>query len=426
MKKVLSILVAFIFILAGCGGSSANTDGDATLELWTYQAAHEEFYTTMVDSWNAANPETQITLNISVLPYEDLHNKLLVCASSGSGCPDIADVEVKRFPLFLEGEEVPFYDMTSYVEDSSDEFVMSRFDLYGKDGSYYGLPFHVGADVMYYNEDILAEAGVDSSAITTWADYIEAAYTVTDKTGVPMTVVESTENLVIWAMLVQANADISNADGTANINAEGAAEVYTQVQQMVKDGVVKVAPGGFVHSEDFYGFMNDGGVASLPMPLWYLNRFTDYMPDLEGKISVATLPVNADNPEVATVGIGGTGTVVMNSSERADTAADFLAYAKLSQEGNILMWNLLGFDPVNVSVWEQLETPEKFSSYFQNDPLEILNSYNPQEIESTVSQSITVDVINELSTNTYYQIFEELKDVRETIDASQANVEAAA
>lgn len=423
MKKLFVAIFSLALILTGCGASSDTETGGGALELWTYQAAHEEFYNTMVDSWNEANPDEQITLSISVLPYEDMHNKLLVCASSGKGCPDLADIEIKRFPLFLEGGEVPFYDMTSRVEDSDSEYVESRLDLYGKDGSYYGIPFHVGADVMYYNEDILAEAGVDSSAIKTWDDYIKAGYQVTEATGKPMTVVETSENLVIWAMLVQYGADITTADGQPNINAPGAEKVYSEVQQLIKDGVIQVAPGGFVHSEDFYGFMNNGGAASLPMPMWYLNRFTDYMPDLSGSISISTLPINPDNPEISTVGIGGTGTVVMNSSDNAELAADFLAYAKLSEEGGILAWNLLGFDPVNVSVWDKLETPAEYNEYFVNNPLDVLQQYDPTAIESTISEPVTVDVINELSTNTYFQMFEELQDVKETIDKSQAAVE---
>ncbi len=421
MKKIMLLFASAVLVLAGCGASGSN--GTTTLDLWTFQAAHEEFYQEMVKTWNEENPENQVELSVSVLPYEDLHNKLLVCASSGKGCPDIADVEIKRFPLFLEGGEVPFADMTSYVEESADEFVTSRLELYGKDDSYYGIPFHVGADVMYYNEDILEQAGVDSSQIETWQDYIDAGYEVKEATDLPMTVIEDKENLVIWAMLVQYGADITNEDGSANINAEGAIDVYTEVQKLIEDGVVEVAPGGFVHSEDFYGYMNNGGAASLPMPMWYLNRFTDYMPDLSGKVSIATLPINPENPDVSTVGIGGTGTVVMNSSENVELAQDFLAYAKLSQEGNILEWNMLGFDPINVSVWDQLETPEAYSEYFVNNPLDILNEYDPQTIESTVSLPITVDVINELSTNTYYQMFEEMADVKETVDASQKTVE---
>ncbi len=423
MKKIIVAMITFILVLAGCG-SSSSANGDVTkLELWTYQAAHEEFYNTMAQSWNEANTDKQIEISTSVLPYEDMHNKLLVCASSGKGCPDIADIEIKRFPLFLEGGEVPFYDMTSYVDESDNSYVTSRLELYGKDGSYYGIPFHVGADVMYYNEEILSEAGVDSSQITTWQDYIDAGYKVSEATDVPMTVVESSENLVIWAMLVQYGADITTEDGAANINAKGAVQVYTQVQKMIEDGVIQVAPGGFVHSEDFYGFMNNGGAASLPMPMWYLNRFTDYMPDLSGKISIAQLPINPENADIATVGIGGTGTVVMSSSKKAELAADFLAYAKLSEEGGVLAWNLLGFDPINVDVWDDLETSEKYDEYFINNPLDVLKSYDPNNIESTISEPITVDGINELSTNTYFKMFEELEDVQKTVDASQKAVE---
>ena len=55
--------------------------------------------------------------------------------------------------------------------------------------------------------------------------------------------------------------------------------------------------------------MNGGGAASISMPFWYLNRFTDYMPDLAGKMKVAPMPLWADGGHKSAQ-MGGTGTAV--------------------------------------------------------------------------------------------------------------------
>ena len=47
-----------------------------------------------VESWNKANPKEQIELKIDVLPYDDLHNKLLISLQAGTGAPDLADIEI--------------------------------------------------------------------------------------------------------------------------------------------------------------------------------------------------------------------------------------------------------------------------------------------------------------------------------------------
>ena len=74
-----------------------------------------------------------------------------------------------------------------------------------------------------------------------------------------------------------------------------------------------------------------------------MDRFTDYMPDLSGKIAIAPLPVwEAGQPR--SVGMGGTGTSITKQAENLELVKEFLAFAKLSEEGNIEVWNTLGFD----------------------------------------------------------------------------------
>ncbi|NMB44680.1 MAG: ABC transporter substrate-binding protein, partial [Clostridiales bacterium] len=73
---------------------------------------------------------------------------------------------------------------------------------------------------------------------------------------------------------------------------------------------------------------------------------------------------------------GGTGTSVLKYTEHEELAKEFLAFAKLSEEGNKYIWNVLGFDPIRTSLWEDPEITEnkenKFLSYFATNPFDIL------------------------------------------------------
>ena len=81
-----------------------------------------------------------------------------------------------------------------------------------------------------------------------------------------------------------------------------------------------------------------------------LGRFTDYCTDLKGKIGIYELPVWNEG-DTRCVLQGGTGTGVTIQSKNADLSKNFLAFAKLSEEGNKSEWEKLGFDPIRVSLW---------------------------------------------------------------------------
>lgn len=66
----------------------------------------------------------------------------------------------------------------------------------------------------------------------------------------------------------------------------------------------------------------DGKIASFPKAMWYMSRFKDYMPEMEGKYDITTYPVFEEGQKCS-VGIGGTGTVV-NQCENPELAAEWL------------------------------------------------------------------------------------------------------
>ena len=142
------------------------------------------------------------------------------------------------------------------------------------------------------------------------------------------------------------------------------------MKSMLDDGTAVACPGGNHHSEEYYGWMNAGGCASVSMPFWYLNRFTDYMPDLAGKMKVAPMPLWPDGGHKSAQ-MGGTGTAVVKTSPNADIAKEWLAYATLSFEGCVNTWLILGFDPIMTDVYgsEEMKAPNKFFDYYEDDTI---------------------------------------------------------
>jgi arabinosaccharide transport system substrate-binding protein len=370
MKKLFA-LVMTLAIIPGALVFAQATD----ISLWTFNEAHLRFYSSMAETWNKANPGKQINLKGEVFPYDDMHNKLLVSLQSGSGAPDISDIEISKFANYLQGD-IQLAPLNDVLAKDMKNFVKARLDLYQKNGKYYGLDFHVGAEIMFYNVELCKAAGVDIDKIKTWGDYIKAGQAVVAKTGKPMCTIESTEHWSYYPLLSMAGSDVLDANNKVILDNDTNTKVLKLLYDMIyKYKIAVTAPGGFHHSEQYYGFMNDGGAASLWMPYWYLNRFTDYMADLKGKMAIRPMPIFDGSPEVygikskyTSTGMGGTGTAVIKTSKNLELAKQFLYYAKGSKDGQIQIWKQLGFDPLRTDVWSDkaVREPNKFTEYYQN------------------------------------------------------------
>lgn len=178
-----------------------------TLTMWTFIAQHQEFYENMAALWNEQNPDRQIDLQVTTIGYDDMHNKYKIALQADEGAPDLCDVELGQFPNVLTFSD-KLVDLTPYMEAYMPDLITARFEIYAKDGKYYGAPTHVGAMVAYYDEALLASAGVDYKEIVTWDDWLEAGKKL--KEAVPdawMGTVETSTQWVASLMLAQQGAD---------------------------------------------------------------------------------------------------------------------------------------------------------------------------------------------------------------------------
>lgn len=437
-NRILGVMLAAVLAagsFAGCGGDSKETTGEqkesskaegdvAEFEMWTFVELHGTHFEDMCAKWNEENPDRQIQLSVNVLPYEEMHNNLQIALQSEEGAPDIVDIELGKFANFLKGEP-QLAELNDVIEPYKEDLVASRIELYSKDGKNYGLPSHVGATVAFYNTEILEAADVDYTQIVTWADLKEAGLKVKEATGKYMI---SADTSALWQLndlLAQQGADWVDEEGNVNVNIPEAQKGLEMLKDLQKAGVATTIPGGNPDVEEAYAYYNQGEVATAIMPMWQMSRYTSYMTDLKGKIAIAPVPVLEEGMP-SSVGGGGTGTCVTNQCEDIQLAKDFLAYAKLSVEGNIGLWNNLGFDPCNMDVWEMEEVTHnpdnEFVQFFQNNPFDVLNEIK-DGIGLIKSTEAYPTINSTFSSTTLNAIFESDQDIASALEEAQTQIE---
>lgn len=324
--------------------------------------------------------------------------------------------------------KVGLKDLSDVITPYKENVVESRLDLYSKDGKYYGLPTHVGTTVAFYNTEALDAAGVDYTTIKTWDDFKAAGEKYKEATGKTFAAAETTAQWTLNLMLAQKGGDYMTEDGKLDVNNDKMVECLQYMKDMQAAGALDTIAGGQPDNEEAYPLFNSGDVAAAIMPFWQTSRYTSYMTDLKGKVAIAAPPVWGDNDAVKTIGGGGTGTAVVETSENADLAAEVFAYIKLSETANEEVWNVLGFDPVNTALWTDTavtENPDNaFIQYFNTKPFDTLNELaDGIGLLKCYTDEKMPSVNNTFCTVTLSDIFESDADVKTALDEAQDSLE---
>ena len=408
MAKYLTVILILIVALSALPGASAQETTELT--FWTFVDAHAVFMEAQAERWNEANPDRPIEIVSTVTPYEEMHDALLLSLVSGTGAPDLADIEIAKFPNFMQGD-IQLVELTDVIEPYRDSLVETRLLPYSTGGSFYGIDYHIGTFVMYYNTAVMEEAGVDIDSIVTWDDYIAAGQQVTADTDGDgeidrwMTTVETTDRFSALGLMLQNGGGIYNADGELILDSAENAEALQFVGDLVNvHEIATPSPGGLHHDEGYYANMNNGMYGSVWMPQWYMIRFTDFMPDLEGNIVVRPMPVFEEGGFTSTMG-GGTGTAITAQTPEAEQelAKEFLGFAKLSYDSNVLIWTELGFDPLNAEVYSDPALAEPLP-YFGNESVFTTISEIQSNLAPEYLGPLYADAVELLRTTTIFDV----------------------
>jgi arabinosaccharide transport system substrate-binding protein len=339
------------------------------LSFWTFVNNHADFLIAKAEEFNAQNDEFNVIINASVGEYAPHHERLLLALQSGTGAPDLVDIEIARFGTFTRGN-IQLHPLTDVVDRHREELVEERLAPYQFEGEEYGIDYHLGAFVMYYNADVMEEAGVDVDSIETWDDYIEAGKQVVENTDALMTTIESIDRFSLLGPMLQNGGGLYDENNELIMDSPENVEAVEKIASMIHEHeIAETPPGGYHHDPTYFENFNAGQYASVWMPQWYMIRFKDQMPDTEGKLLVRPLPAFEEGGAVSTMG-GGTGTAITTQVDDAklDVAKDFLEFAKLTHDAQVSVWTELGFDPFRDDAYEDPALAEP-DPWFSDEPV---------------------------------------------------------
>ncbi len=164
--------------LAACSGQGA-TSTDLTakgpITIWySNNAAEVTWGKQMVEAWNAANPDQQITAQ--EIPAGKSSEEVIGAAITAGNAPclvlNTAPSAVGQFEK--QGGLVDlssFPDGASYIESRSGDIAKQYQNA---DGHYFQMPWKSNPVVIFYNKDLFAKAGLDpeNPKLSTYDDFL--------------------------------------------------------------------------------------------------------------------------------------------------------------------------------------------------------------------------------------------------------------
>ena len=258
--------------LAACGDDESPAAGGGSGATITYWASNQG--TSLDNDKQVLQPEldkfkqqTGITVNLEVIGWPDLLNRILAAATSGQG-PDVLNIgNTWSATLQATGALLPFDDAAMQAVGGKDRFLAGSLSATGAAGKPpAAVPLYSLAYALYYNKKHFAEAGI-SSPPTTWDELVAAGKKLTREGRWGLAVeggspTESSHHAFVFGQ--QYGGDFFDSSGKAQFDTPGAvAGIKRYLDLMAVDKIVNPSNAEYAANQSLSDFAN--GKASMLM-----------------------------------------------------------------------------------------------------------------------------------------------------------------
>ncbi|MCD4811120.1 extracellular solute-binding protein [bacterium] len=181
----LIITLIIVVILGDQESNSTNTDTDIQVStelsywgLWEPESVMQP----IIEKYEALHPEVRIVYSQqSFTNYESrLYTRLQQASTSSEPAPDIVRIYnswTPKYYKYLSPLPTSIMDSTTYSEKF---YPTATSDFTAKDGNIYAMPWEIDGLAIFYNKQLLSQAGV-AEPPTDWDSFVELAKKLTTK-----------------------------------------------------------------------------------------------------------------------------------------------------------------------------------------------------------------------------------------------------
>lgn len=316
MKKIISLLLvlAMALTLVACGGNAAPAATEApkadapatqapaasgdkvtvTMITCQYGKQTQQWWADFADKFNAAHENIEVV--VDCVSWNDVYTVVNTRVANGEA-PDLLNIDVFA-DYQADGLLLPAKDWVS--EETYAKFYPSFLEQSVVDGTVWAVPDLASARALYFNKDILEQAGVTVPA--TWEELKAACQAIKEKCpdvypwGVDMTTDEGQACFAYYAW--NNGGGFVDDEGNWALNSAENVEAVNYVVDLIKSGLTNTDPT----TETRYDLQEMFAAGKLAMMIGP-NQISKYCQENGGiNFGVASLPTNGDKAG-ASVGV---------------------------------------------------------------------------------------------------------------------------
>lgn len=198
-SALLTVAVSAALLASACGsGGSSGSDGQPSITYWASDQGSSiaEDVKVLTPELDEFTKQTGIKVNLEVIGWNDLLNRILAAATSGQG-PDVVNIgNTWSASLQATGAFVPMSgDLLNQI-GGRDRFLPNALAATGAPGKDpVGVPLYSMSYALYYNKAMFTAAGI-AAPPATWEEFVADAKKLThgDQWGVSVEGASTSEN----------------------------------------------------------------------------------------------------------------------------------------------------------------------------------------------------------------------------------------
>lgn len=338
-KAVVAGVLAVGVVAAGCSGQSATEQqggggggngSGVTISHWQHQSdARAKIVQDFADGYDDAK------IDVQNIPYESYFQKLGAALEADNG-PCVFQLPANILAEFHDrGELAPVPESIMSTDEIESSFTPASIELLKIDDEYYALPTDVQTLMLFYNDDLFEEAGLDPSEdFATWDDLVAAAEKLTKTSGDKMTQagIDISASPYQWyysaPTLAYPEGLVADETGDVEYDSEPGYQAWDRLTSLVTDDAVD--------DPEFLAEQSKFGIGKAGMTFkefTFTGVYTLTAPDLNFSVHVAP-PVTDD----AAAPVASTSWSYAVSADCADQDAAWKWVAHLTSEESQKVW----------------------------------------------------------------------------------------